>query len=103
MLQKSVRVRTPPAALETNREGSSVVERLVANEKAAGSSPVPRSFFRFFARSSNGRTTDFGSVYPGSNPGWATTNHLPHLAFLLGNYRLLKSKLGIKQHNKSFL
>ena len=31
-----------------------MVERLVANEKAAGSSPVPRSFSHFFARSSNG-------------------------------------------------
>ena len=40
-----MRVRTPPAALEANREGSSVVERLVANEKAAGSSPVPRSMY----------------------------------------------------------
>ena len=43
---------------------SSAVERSVYIRKVGGSTP-PRSTF---PGSSNGRTTDFGSVYRGSNP-----------------------------------
>jgi hypothetical protein len=55
-----------------------LVERLVANEKVAGSNPVSRSYYHRdtsdvsatfdVAGSSNGRTTAFEAVYLGSNP-----------------------------------
>ena len=78
------------------RGGSSAIERFLAKEEVAGLIPVPRSLFicpklvnasllqilaldmvqlrvlkyRYLriAGSSKGRTTDFGSVYHGSNP-----------------------------------